>query len=180
MNWKSPYTQRRFGVTPAIEHPEDFLTSQHIHSHFGLERCFFEWERHNVADALALKTDDLTYLDWFDAHADGLVLLLMPSPRSWEGSAYIHWFGSESHSSQLTVAMLHHWHLRYGAELVAHYGTMLELITTRLPETPEEALQLAWEQETLAPCTTLLPGVCLRDHARSLLHTHRWFLHERP
>lgn len=36
------------------------------------------------------------------------------------------------------------------------------------------------EQVALAECTTLLPGVSMRDHARALLAVNRWFIHERP
>jgi hypothetical protein len=104
----------------------------------------------------------------------------MPSERHWEAPSYINWFASTSHSSQLVVALLREWNTKYGAELVAHHGTMLEFTASRLPSSPEEAFHLAWQQETIAPCTTILPGVSLRDHARAMLHTNRWFLHERP
>ncbi len=78
------------------------------------------------------------------------------------------------------IALLKYWHEKYGSELVCHYGTVLQLTTKTLPTSPDEAFQLAWEQQTIAPCTTILPGISLRDHARELLHTYRWFLHERP
>lgn len=57
---------------------------------------------------------------------------------------------------------------------------MLLLNVGRLPSTPEEAFQLACEQEAIAECTTMLPGVSLRNHTRALLSVNRWFLHERP
>ena len=57
---------------------------------------------------------------------------------------------------------------------------MLQLVVKRKPATLEEAFQLAWEQVAIAPCTNLLPGVSLRDHAKALFHLDRWFLHERP
>lgn len=57
---------------------------------------------------------------------------------------------------------------------------MLQFVVARRPATAEEALELAWQQYLVAPCTMLLPGVSVRDHARALLHIDRWFLHERP
>ena len=104
----------------------------------------------------------------------------MPTINSWEIPAYISWYGAESCSSELVVALLKYWHEKYGAELVAHYGTMLQLVTQTLPTSPEEAFRLAWEQQVIAPCTTCLPGISLRNHAREMLHCHQWFLHERP
>jgi hypothetical protein len=80
----------------------------------------------------------------------------------------------------VAIGFLKKWHQEYNAELVYHYGTMLQLNVGRRPTTPEAAFDLAWQQEALAECTTILPGVALRDHARSLLIVDRWFLHERP
>ncbi|MEI6443480.1 MAG: DUF4253 domain-containing protein [Nostocales cyanobacterium ELA583] len=68
----------------------------------------------------------------------------------------------------------------YQIELVCHYGTMLQLKTKNKPKTCQEALQLAIEQEIIAPCTTMLPGISLEDHACALLKSDYWFLHERP
>ncbi|HIK18118.1 MAG TPA: DUF4253 domain-containing protein [Leptolyngbyaceae cyanobacterium M33_DOE_097] len=94
--------------------------------------------------------------------------------------AYLHWFGAWASGTPVVIGFLKQWHQRYNAELVCHYGTMLQLTVEKRPATPAEAFDLAWQQEALAPCTTLLPGVTLRDHARSLLTVNRWFLHERP
>lgn len=68
----------------------------------------------------------------------------------------------------------------YQIELVCHYGTMLQLKTKNKPKTCQEALQLAIEQEIIAPCTTMLPGISLEDHACALLKSDYWFFHERP
>ena len=122
----------------------------------------------------------IQHLEWFDPQHQTMALILLPTSEGWQAPAFINWFGSQSASSALTVAMLKHWHEQWGAELVAHYGTMLQLKVSRKPESPEAARALAREQAILAPCTLYLPGVSLNDHARALMQTERWFLHERP
>jgi hypothetical protein len=57
---------------------------------------------------------------------------------------------------------------------------MLQLTVKGKQKTFKEALQLAIEQEIIAPCTTMLPGVSFMDHAYALLRSDYWFLHERP
>ncbi len=173
-------TRDRFGTAPEVGEPVSFLLSEKIHSRAELQRWLFNWERQHCADALAIGEGELDYLQWFDSDSPSLVLLLMPSDRHWEIPAYLSWFASDSASSELVVALMREWHLRYGTELVAHHGTMLELTTSRLPSSPEEAFHLAWQQETIAQSTTSPAGVSLRDHARAMLKTNRWFLHARP
>lgn len=90
------------------------------------------------------------------------------------------WYGSDfnnSENSELVIALLKYWHEKYGSELVCHYGTILQLTTKKLPTSPEEAFQLAWEQEVITPYLSIETD--LSDHARELLHSYRWFLHER-
>ena len=76
--------------------------------------------------------------------------------------------------------MLDDWEQRYGAELVANWGTMLQLVVSRPPGTIEDAFALACEHQVFSVSTLGLPGVSIRNHARSLLHRHDWFFHERP
>jgi hypothetical protein len=78
------------------------------------------------------------------------------------------------------IAVARHWRTKYGAELVANWGTMLQFHVNRPPTTIKDAFDLAHEQAVLAPDTTILPNVSLRDHARALLGRTEWFLHERP
>lgn len=173
-------TRARCGIAPEISQPVDFLLAEQIYSRAALERWLFAWEYRNSPAAREIASGDLDHLQWFEPHSESLALMLLPSERHWEAPAYLHWFGAESLSSHFAVALLREWHLRYGTELVGHHGTMLELTTRRLPASPEEAFYLAWQQETVAPSTTLPAGVSLRDHARALMHTQSWFLHSRP
>lgn len=104
----------------------------------------------------------------------------MPTANGWEIPAYINWYAASRGNSQSVVALLRAWQLQHGAELVAHYGTMLHFTVQQRPRTVNEAYHLAWQQAAIAPCTLTLPGVALRNHARALLHADRWFLREQP
>ena len=124
---------------------------------------------------------DTGHLDWFKpGETDHCTLLLLPTAHGYEAPAYLHWYGAESMGTEVVIAMLKRWQQNHGAELVCHYGTMLQLQVQQRPSTIDLAIELAREQELLAPCTTVLPGVTLLDHALALMATNRWFLHERP
>lgn len=118
------------------------------------------------------------YISGFDPTGMPTYLVLLPTAHSWHALAYMHFWASGNAESHL--ALLASWRERYGAELVAHYGTMLEFRVERPPRTLEQALPLAREQVAAAPCTTLLPCVGLTAHARALVGRTHWFLHERP
>lgn len=127
--------------------------------------------------------DDAVYtdhIDWFVPQGQSVALVLLPTPHGSDALAYHSWFGAETVGTPFMIALLQSWHQRYGAELVAHWGTMLQLVVQRRPADMTEALQLAREQILVAPCTTELPGATLRDHAHALMKSDRWFLHERP
>ena len=174
-------TNKKYGQSPHIEDFHDFIQQQNINNIRDLERWFLDWEvAHFRENATSVSENELGYIKWFEPKDEIMALFLLPTTKCWEVLAYISWYGAECCNSELVIALLRYWHQKYGAELVAHYGTMLQLITQTRPKTVDDAFQLAWEQETIAPCTTLLPGVALRDHVKALLHTNRWFLHERP
>jgi hypothetical protein len=54
--------------------------------------------------------------------------------HGWQVAAYVSFFGAEvPGGAERLIAVLRSWHERYGAELVAHYGTMLEFVVRRPP-----------------------------------------------
>jgi len=106
-----------------------------------------------------------------------VALVSLPTPNSWEVPAYIH-FGDPDPA--VLVALCRRWQERWGAEIVAHYGTMLEFSVLRPPTTFEEALAPAREQIAVAADTTVLPGVPFAEHVTSLVGRSNWFLHSRP
>lgn len=173
-------TKERFGRCPSDSQVRELIRENIIQSTFGLEKWLLEWElqHFNYDDVLA--TPETKYLDWFEPDNQSAILMILPVDNGWDTLAYIHWYGACSAGTPVAISFLKKWGQQYGAELVCHYGTMLQLNVRNLPETPEEALELAWHQEALAECTTMLPGISLRHHARSLLSVNRWFLHERP
>lgn len=171
--------KEQFGTSPDILAVKKLVDNQNIKSEVDLEKWLEEWERENFPEQKASNPIDTTYLDWF-VHNDTLDLILLPTPNSWDSLAYIHWFGAGMVGTPLVIALLKKWYEQYQAELVCHYGTMLQLSVGRSPDNLEEAFSLAWEQMAIAPCTLLLPGVRLREHACALLTVRRWFLHERP
>lgn len=111
---------------------------------------------------------------------DNAWLVLLPTVRGEDALAYIHWFGIERGSAEGFVRLLRHWREAHGAELFAHYGTMLEFEVQRPPSDLPSALVLAREHELAAPCTLQLSGIPLRHYALGLVGHGAWFLHERP
>ncbi len=172
-------TQSNFAISPDPKEAAVALNSGKIITEIDFERWLFNWELKNVPKEQLLIIPDLTYLEWYNmTSANTIPLLLLPTPNSWNTLAYIHFFGAIN--SAEAIAILKYWYDRYGAELVAAYGTMLHFYVKQKPQTLDEAFELACQHNEFAPCTLILPGVSIREHARALLHTERWFLHERP
>lgn len=111
---------------------------------------------------------------------DNAWLVLLPTPHSEEALAYLHWYGMERGRADGFIALLRRWREQHGAELWAHYGTMLEFTVRQPPQDFDSALALAREHDLAAPCTLALPGIALRHHALGLIDHGAWFLHERP
>lgn len=173
-------TAALFGTAPQIEEAMAFLASTDTDDPLALDRWCFEWELAHCTAPLSLPPHGFGHLEWHSPSHDTQALLLMPTANGWEIPAYLNWYAASRGNSQSVVALLREWHQHHGAELVAHYGTMLHFAVQQRPRTAEEAYRLAWQQAAIAPCTLALPGVALRNHARALLYTDRWFLREQP
>ena len=119
--------------------------------------------------------------EWYEPRDQLVALLFLPDPIPEHALAYVHWYaGNSSLPSHVLIAVLRRWRETFGAEVVANWGTMLQLVASRRPSTIGEALALARQQELVAPCTTALPGASTEEQAAALLASDRWFLHERP
>jgi hypothetical protein len=173
-------TRRRFGSDPPADHMKALAEQGVIRSYIDIERWLFQWERSTLGDAIALPPEYTGYLDWFEPAESPAVIVLLPCLESWQTLAYCHWYGALLSGTATAMQLLEQWQREYQAELVCHYGTMLQFQVGRPPSTPEQAFQLAWEQTAMAECTIIPAGISLRDHARSLLALDRWFLFERP
>ncbi len=168
------------GATPpSAESVINELRSGDVSLSLALCKWLWAW-RQEHPEVPALEADS-THIQWFEPTENEILsLLFLPTRNSWEVPAFIQWYGAETAGTEVVIAALKDWHDRYGAELVAHYGTMLQLTTSSRPADMNEAMQLAFEQDTLAPCTIAPSGVSLLEHAATLMHTNRWFLHDRP
>ena len=105
----------------------------------------------------------LDYLAWYTPRWP-VALAFLPRAEPWSTYAYVHTLYGTDHD--LVVAAARRWHERYGAEPVAAWGTMTQLLVSRRPAEPEEALRLAVEQVVLARDTIGPLGIPLRWHAR--------------
>jgi hypothetical protein len=168
-------TQHACGIAPSPEEIADARTGDAaIDTHRTLDHWLMHWEAARRVPA----DPSLGRQDWFEQ--DPAALLLLPVANPWDTLAYLHWFGSSQPGAQYYIALGRRWHQRHGAELVAHYGTMLQCLVSQPPTTLDEAWRLAREHDLAAPCTLALPGIALRHHAIGLIGHDRWFLHERP
>lgn len=83
------------------------------------------------------------------AEQDGLVALV-PAVAGWQVPAILGWSGGVNYEMEPAehAANLRDWSDRFGAELVSLTGgdQVLELLVTRPPREPAEALAAAWEQ----------------------------------
>jgi hypothetical protein len=168
-------TQHRCGAAPSREEVAGAtLNGTALVTTYDLDRWLLAWEQ---AHCPAADPADGRQ-EWFEA--DPLVLLFLPTPSPWEALAYLNFYGTSDFGSEHYIALGRRWHERFGAELYAHFGTMLECFVTRPPSSLDAAWALAREHELVAPCTLALPGIPLRSYARGLVGHERWFLHERP
>jgi hypothetical protein len=166
----SDKTPRKEDILAAIN------SNDPLDAYLELHNYLYDWhQKHNSILA------NTGHIDWFEpSEHEMMALLLLPTPNSWEAPAYLNWFGADAVGTEVLIALFKKWHEKFGAELVANYGTMLQFYATSKPQTVSDALSIALEQELIAPCTTALPGVSLYEHAAALMVSDKWFLHERP
>jgi hypothetical protein len=110
---------------------------------------------------------------WFTPAEVGLVLL--PTSQAWLAPAWLPYFGTAGQEHRLCAA-LHRWQQAWGAELVASWGTMLQMLAARRPPAGDPAYELAGQ--------LLQMGRSLDVHqwqlALALTQGDAWFLHDRP
>lgn len=111
-------------------------------------------------------------LDWYVPERAQFALL--PTTSAWLSVAWLDYYGEEDKA--VLAACLRQWHEKWGAEIVASWGTMMQFVTPRRPEFGPDAVNLAYQQLTLAGNIGLLEI----DLARILSHVDTWFLHARP
>ena len=168
-------SERRWGIAPD---PEVLRTGLDEGDEIGtavqLEWRLLEWE-----DAHGFVPDvDRARPRWF--MPDDAALLFLPVRSGWDTLAYLNWFGTSDFGAEHYIALGRRWEEQYGAELVSHYGTMLQCIVRNPPSGLPQSWRRAREHDLAGPSTLGLTGIPLRDYARALVGHDRWFLHERP
>jgi hypothetical protein len=170
-------TRRWCGSAPAEEEVRAALDpSEDLEA---LERWLFEWEQKNCREA-QIRNDH--YPDWFEP-IDATYLLFLPIEKSEHSLAYVPFYGEEAvvgATPERQIAVLRSWREDYGAELIANWGTMIQFVVERPPQSVEQSWGLAWAQDALAPYNFSGPAIPVREAARGLIGRGRWMLHERP
>jgi hypothetical protein len=175
--------KERYGIAPTLDQLQLIVTGDGEHEALNLEKWLFEWEiDHNPLDQVVALTDKIRQGDWFDhfpKHSRHIALLLLPTEYGWETLAYLHWYGSGSITSGGAIAFLKRWYENYQAELICHWGTIIDLKVPKLPQTIQEAFNLAIEHNTFSSYTVSNHGF-IREYARELMLRYHWSFHERP
>lgn len=137
-----------------------------------MERWLYDWELARFGRAASPWPGPVTTTF---APTGPCAVLFLPTPDSWNAVAYLSYFGAWRAGHEELSALMREWHRRYGAELVAHWGTMLEFTVDRPPVDAD-----AWELGTQISLVAQSLQQPIRHIAADLLTTHSWFLHERP
>jgi hypothetical protein len=104
------------------------------------DRLLLEWE---LTRAPASRGDD-SYLSWFEPVGVPVVLILLPVAEPWAVHACISsFYDASGYGQDLVVAAARRWHERYGAEPVALWGTMIQMVVSRPPAEVTDAWPLA-------------------------------------
>jgi hypothetical protein len=105
-------------------------------------------------------------------------LVLLPTTAQWLAPAWLPYWGASERSNGFPAwaAAMYEWDRRWGASLVATWGTMLQYVTRRRPRLGDEAWELAGQ--------LMAVGSSLQCEqwqlAIALTRGNAWFLHDRP
>lgn len=106
---------------------------------------------------------------------DSVDLAVLPTPSPWLAGAWVDYFGAH-HDPDALVAAMCRWNNDWQAELVASWGTMLQLTVGRRPRTAEEAWALSGQLLAWARSLQMAQW----ELAVVLTRSETWFLHDRP
>jgi len=116
---------------------------------------------------------DIRRQDWFQP--DSVDLALLPTSSPWLAGAWLSYFGAESDPTAL-IAALQRWNIRWDAELVASWGTMLQFVVGSRPQHGEATWELAGQLLAWAGSLQMSQW----QLALVLARIDTWFLHDRP
>ena len=104
-------------------------------------------------------------------------LVLLPTASPWLAPGWVSYFGATcDNGPQALCAALRQWENRWGAELVACWGTMLQFVVSRQPAPGEQAWELAGQLKAVGG--SLQVEQCIL--ALAVSRSDAWFLHDRP
>lgn len=159
-------TERALGSAPD---PGDVPAS--IETEAALDRWLLTWELANGTPP----RDRVQ--DWYEPRDQPTLIRAFPRTSPFAALAIEHWWASDL---PFALAALQRWHAKYGACLVAHFGTMLEVTAARCPNGIDDAWALAREQHLLSDSLLEPAGEVRRHLALGLMENAQWFLHSRP
>lgn len=113
--------------------------------------------------------------NWF--RPQRVAYALLPTTSSWQAQGWLRYFGALGlESGRKLLAAEREWHERWGAELVASWGTILQFVVSRRPTDPEDCWEVAGQLKAVGGSLQM----DRHDLALSLPHGNAWFLHDRP
>lgn len=108
---------------------------------------------------------------------DRFALVLLPTADWWLSPAWLSYHGAmDPPRSYALSAAEREWHQRWGAELVASWDTMLQLVVRRPPQDPEDCWELAGQLKDVGGSLQMYRY----ELALALAGSDAWFLHDRP
>lgn len=168
-------TLHRCGSIPTpAEMEEMHINGLPVVSHFQLDRWLLDWEQRNGGSG---NPEDARF-PWYEP--ESVYLMFMPTPNSWDALAYMEWFDISLKGAEKYVALGKQWQEQFGAEIFAHFGTIIECIVERPPNNVEDAWPLALQHDLVGTSTLAPAGIELRQYAAGLVNHDQWFLHRRP
>ena len=130
-----------------------------------------------VARVLRVVGDHAGTHCWYRPQPGQVQLALLPTTAPWLAPAWLQYHGAgDHHRRRALAAALHEWHRRYGAELVAWWGTMLQFVVARPPAAGDPAWEVAGQLKAVGG------SLQMRQWSLALAvdHSDAWFLHDRP
>lgn len=106
-----------------------------------------------------------------------IAIALLPDARGWLAPAFLSFHSCETGDRAAGLAAVQRrWEQDYRAELVAHWGTMLQYTVGRPPQDPADAYRVAGEHKDIASSLQMYRY----ELALALPGSDAWFLHDRP
>lgn len=166
--WICDSVGRTFGVAPRPEQLLRRLSEKSTSPGADLQGLAFDWLQ---SEGPGLSKTHEPF--WYEPK-DTLAILLLPISSPSDALAFVHWWGCHTIGTPSVICLLRDWQRQYGAELMCHYGTVLQLSVTTPITSPSDAFHVASQLES----------ICMQhgfvESASGLLGATHWHMHNRP